>query len=115
MWSALYLLNAGLVVAIAWMALAGWNAGTLSATAVATAVPFALQIMNMSGWLLERGANIFRQLGNVRDSMETIAQPITLVDAPGARELAVRAGEIVFDDVTFNYWRGKQGTVVEHF
>jgi ATP-binding cassette subfamily B multidrug efflux pump len=115
MWSALYVLNTGLVVAIAWMALAAWNTGALSTTAVATAVPFALQIMNMSGWLLERGSNIFRQLGIVRDSMETIAQPIALGDAPDAGELAVGAGEIVFDDVSFNYWRGKQGTVIEHF
>ena len=115
MWSALYLINTGLVVAIAWMALAGWNSGTLSATAVATAVPFALQIMNMSGWLLERGSNIFRQLGNVRDAMETIAQPIALLDPPDAPDLVVRAGEIVFDDVTFNYWRGRDGTVIESF
>jgi ATP-binding cassette, subfamily B, multidrug efflux pump len=115
MWSTLFILNAGLVVSITWMALAGWNAGTLSATAVATAVPFALQIMNMSGWILDVGSNIFRQLGTVRDSMETIAQPITLIDPPGASDLVVTAGEIVFDDVTFNYWRGKQGTVIEHF
>jgi ATP-binding cassette subfamily B multidrug efflux pump len=78
-------------------------------------VPFALQIMNMSGWLLERGSNIFRQLGNVRDSMETIAQPLALVDAPGAPALVVRQGEIVFDDVSFGYWRGKPGSVIEHF
>ena len=45
-------------------------------------IPFALQIMNMSGWILEIGSNIFRQIGTVRDSMETIAQPITLIDAP---------------------------------
>jgi len=115
MWSALYLLNTGLVVSIAWLALASWNAGTLSATAVATAVPFALQIMNMSGWLLERGSNIFRQLGNVRDAMETIAQPIALVDPPGAPALVVTRGEIVFDDVSFNYWRGRDGTVIENF
>jgi ATP-binding cassette subfamily B multidrug efflux pump len=115
MWSALYLINTGLVVSIAWLALNGWNTGVLTATAVATAVPFALQIMNMSGWLLERGSNIFRQLGNVRDAMETIAQPIALVDRPGAPALVVKAGEIVFDDVTFNYWRGRQGTVIEAF
>ncbi len=115
MWSALYVLNTGLVVAIAWLALAGWDRNSLSTTAVATAVPFALQVMNMSGWLLERGSNIFRQLGNVRDSMETIARPIALTDAPGAPDLVVRAGEIVFDDVSFNYWRGRQGTVIENF
>ncbi|MEO6012806.1 MAG: ABC transporter ATP-binding protein [Devosia sp.] len=115
MWSILFILNAGLVISIGWLALTGWNNGTLSAAAVATAIPFALQIMNMSGWILEIGSNIFRQVGTVRDSMETIAQPITLLDAPEAKPLAVTKGEIVFDDVTFNYWRGKTGTVIEHF
>jgi ATP-binding cassette subfamily B multidrug efflux pump len=47
--------------------------------------------------------------------METIAKPIELVNAPDAGELKVKDGEIVFDDVTFNYWRGKTGTVIEHF
>ncbi len=116
MWSTLFVLNAGLVISIAWMALAGWNNGTLTVPrAVATAVPFALQIMNMSGWILEIGSTIFRQIGTVRDSMETIAQPITLLDAPDAQPLKVNKGEIVFDDVTFNYWRGKSGTVIEDF
>jgi ATP-binding cassette subfamily B multidrug efflux pump len=115
MWSILFVLNAALVVSITWMALAGWNNGTLQAAAVATAIPFVLQIMNMSGWILEIGSNIFRQVGTVRDSMETIAQPITLLNAPEAPELKVEAGEIVFDDVSFNYWRGKSGTVIENF
>jgi ATP-binding cassette subfamily B multidrug efflux pump len=69
----------------------------------------------MSGWILEIGSNIFRQLGTARDSMETIAQPITLIDQPAATPLVVDKGELVFDDVTFNYWRGKTGTVIEHF
>ncbi len=115
MWSTLFLLNAGLVISIGWLALAGWNAGTLNAAAVATAIPFALQIMNMSGWILDVGSNIFRQIGTTRDSMETIAQPIAMLDPPGAPRLAVTQGGIVFDNVTFNYWRGKEGTVIEGF
>lgn len=115
MWTILFALNAALVVSITWLALIGWNNGTLQAAAVATAIPFALQIMNMSGWILEIGSNIFRQIGTVRDSMETIAQPITLIDPPAAPALKVDKGEIVFDDVTFNYWRGGAGTVIEHF
>src|SRR5690606_17932935 len=69
----LFILNAGLVISIGWIALTGWNNGVLTAAAVATAIPFALQIMNMSGWILEIGSNIFRQVGTIRDSMETIA------------------------------------------
>ena len=41
---------------------------------VATAIPFVLQIMNISGWILEVGSNVFRQIGTARDSMQTIAQ-----------------------------------------
>jgi len=115
MWSTLFVLNAFLVVSITWISLASWNNGTLAAAAVATAIPFALQMMNMSGWILEIGSNIFRQLGTVRDSMETIAQPLSMVDAPEAPALAVTAGEIVYDNVTFNYWRGKEGSVIDRF
>ena len=56
---------------------------------VATAIPFVLQIMNISGWILEVGSNVFRQIGTARDSMVTIAKPLTLVDAPDAQPLVV--------------------------
>jgi ATP-binding cassette subfamily B multidrug efflux pump len=115
MWSTLFLLNAFLVVSITWLALEGWNRGTLPAAAVVTAIPFALQMMNMSGWILEIGSNVFRQIGNVRDSMETIAQPLTMVNAPGAPALKVDKGEIDYDNVTFNYWRGGTGSVIDNF
>ncbi|TIU69181.1 MAG: ABC transporter ATP-binding protein, partial [Mesorhizobium sp.] len=46
MWSALFVLNAALLIAVSWVALAGWNAGTMTTAAVATAIPFALQIAN---------------------------------------------------------------------
>ncbi len=115
MWSTLFMLNAGLVVSITWLALAGWNTGTLSAAAVATVIPFALQIMNMSGWILDVGSNIFRQIGTTKDSMDTIAQPITMLDEPNAPALQVEQGGIEFDNVNFNYWRGKSGAVIEDF
>ncbi len=115
MWSILFLLNAGLVVSVTWLALAGWNNGTLTAAAVATAIPFALQIMNMSGWILEIGSNIFRQIGTTRDSMDTIAQPLTLLDPPDATPLNVTAGELTYDNVSFNYWRGAEGSVLDKF
>jgi ATP-binding cassette subfamily B multidrug efflux pump len=69
----------------------------------------------MSGWILDVGSNIFRQIGTTRDSMETIAQPIAMLDPPTAPRLAVREGRIAFSNVSFNYWRGKEGTVMEGF
>ena len=114
-WSLLFLLNAMLVGSVTWIALAAWNDGRMSTAMVATAIPFVLQIMNISGWILEVGSNVFRQIGTVRDSMVTVAQPLTLVDTPGAPSLAVPRGEIVYDRVGFNYWRGDAGSVVDDF
>ncbi|PJN94254.1 multidrug ABC transporter ATP-binding protein, partial [Amaricoccus sp. HAR-UPW-R2A-40] len=111
-WSALFLLNAFLAVGVTGIALAAWDAGTMTTAMVATAIPFVLQIVNISGWILEVGANVFRQIGTARDSMETIAKPLTLTDAPGARPMAVTAGGIAFDRVSFDYWRGDRGAVI---
>jgi ATP-binding cassette subfamily B multidrug efflux pump len=111
-WSALFLLNAFLAVGVTGIALAAWDAGTMTTAMVATAIPFVLQIVNISGWILEVGANVFRQIGTARDSMETIAKPLTLTDASGARPLAVTAGGIAYDRVSFDYWRGDQGAVI---
>ena len=115
MWTLLFVLNALLVGSITGIALAGWNAGTMTTAMVATAIPFVLQIMSISGWILEVGSNVFRQLGTARDSMQTIANPLTLTDAPGASELIVDRGELSFDRVGFNYWRGDAGRVVHGF
>jgi ATP-binding cassette subfamily B multidrug efflux pump len=41
--------------------------------------------------------------------METIAQPITLTDHPGAQDLRVEQGEIRFESVTHHYGRGSDG------
>ena len=114
-WSLLFLLNALLVGSVTWIALAAWNDGRMTTAMVATAIPFVLQIMNISGWILEVGSNVFRQIGTVRDSMVTIARPLTLVDAPARQPLVVTAGEIVYDRVGFDYWRGDAGSVVSDF
>ena len=111
-WTVLFLLNAGLVVSVGYIALDGWNRGTMTAAMVATAIPFVLQVMNISGWILEIGSGIFRQIGTARDSMQTISRPLALTDAPDARPLVITRGEVAYDRVSFNYWRGDKGAVV---
>ena len=112
-WSLLFLLNAVLLTSVTGLALVGWSSGRMTTAMVATVIPFVLQIVNISGWILEVGANVFRQIGTARDSMQTIAQPLTLVDAPDATPLTVTRGGIVYDAVSFDYWRGDRGTVVD--
>ncbi len=115
MWAGLFMINALLMVGTAWLVLDGWNRGTLSNGAVITIIPFVWQIVNISGWILDVASGIFRNIGNVRDSMETIAKPLAMVDEPGAPELAVTSGEIRYDKVSFNYWKGEEGQVISGF
>ncbi|MEM8539025.1 MAG: ABC transporter ATP-binding protein, partial [Pseudomonadota bacterium] len=51
----------------------------------------------------------FRQLGVVAEGMETIAQPIALVDTPKAKPLNLTHGEIKLDALSHHYGRGAGG------
>ena len=115
MWMTLFFLNAALLTGTAWLVLDGWNRGDLSAGQVATIIPFAWQIVNISGWILDMASGIFRNIGTVRDSMDTVAKPISMHDRPGAPALQVPRGEIRYENVGFNYWKGDEGKVVDDF
>jgi ATP-binding cassette subfamily B multidrug efflux pump len=61
----------------------------------------------MSSWLIHLVRGVFENLGSVQESMETIARPHDLTDAPDAAPLVVERGGIRFDAVRFNYGRGE--------
>jgi ATP-binding cassette, subfamily B, multidrug efflux pump len=106
-------LNALLIASISALALWLWSIGAVPIGTVATAIPFALQLAGMAGWLAWELMEVFENIGVTQESMETIAKPIAVNDAAGAGELTVPKGEIVFDDVSFGY--GKDVAVVEDF
>jgi ATP-binding cassette, subfamily B, multidrug efflux pump len=102
---ALASLNALLIAAISGMALWLWSLGGISIGTVATAIPFALQLAGMAGWLAWEMMEVFENIGVTEESMGVIAQPIAVTDKPEAGELKVEKGLIQFDDVSFGYGR----------
>jgi ATP-binding cassette subfamily B multidrug efflux pump len=66
----------------------------------------------MSSWFMQVLRGIFDNVGVVQESMETIARPHQVVDAPQAGTLTVGTGEVVFDRATFHY--GKGGGVLDN-
>ena len=48
----------------------------------------------MTGWIMWALTSFFRNLGVVAEGMETIAQPIDLVDAPDAKQFEMGSGQI---------------------
>jgi ATP-binding cassette, subfamily B, multidrug efflux pump len=108
---ALAALNAMLIAAIAAVALWLWSANTISIGIVATAIPFALQLAGMAGWLAWELMEVFENVGVTEESMNVIAQPIAITDKPGAGELKVTAGAIAFEQASFGY--GREDAVID--
>ncbi|HEX3864054.1 MAG TPA: ABC transporter ATP-binding protein [Stellaceae bacterium] len=111
---ALSTMNAFLMVGTGALAIILWRSGYIVLGTVATAIPMAWQISNMSGWLAQQIAAIFDDIGQVQDGMRSIAVPRQMPDAPNAAELPQAAGAIRFETVSFDYGRMARRTGVLH-
>ncbi len=98
-------MNSLLVVVTAWLCLHLWSLGEMTPGAVAASVGLVLRLVQMSTWLIHLVRGVFENIGSIQESMETIAKPHELTDAPGALALQVGAGAIRFENVRFNYGR----------
>jgi ATP-binding cassette subfamily B multidrug efflux pump len=99
----LNLINASLLVGTASMAVALWSHGIIAVGVVATVLPLAWQIANMSGWVADNITGIFENVGVVQDGMKSIAVARQMPDPDNAQELNVSQGAIRFENLTFGY------------
>jgi len=106
---ALVTLNGLLIVGVVGWAIWLWMDGTASVGVVAAATALTLRLNAMTGWIMWAVSTFFRSLGVVAEGMQTIAQPIALVDAPNAKPLAISAGKIEIDSLSHHYGRGSGG------
>ena len=102
-------LNGFLIVAVVGWAMWLWSVGSASVGIVAAATALTLRLNAMTGWIMWAVSTFFRSLGVVAEGMETITEPLTLTDAPDAKPLTFRAGEVRFDTVSHHYGRGRGG------
>ena len=102
-------LNGLLIVSVVGWAFVLWMQGTASVGAVAAATALALRLNSMTGWIMWALTSFFRQLGVVAEGMETIAQPIDLVDSPKAKPLQLTNGQIDVKGLTHHYGRSSGG------
>jgi ATP-binding cassette, subfamily B, multidrug efflux pump len=109
----LSIMNALLLVSTSAIGVVLWSEGAIGAGIVATALPLAWQIANVSGWVSWEVTGIFENIGIVQEGMQTIAVPHTLVDRANARELEVPRGEIRIEHLTFTYGRADGRRVLD--
>lgn len=102
-------INGFLIVAVVGWAIWLWSQGLASVGVVAVASALVLRLNAMTGWIMWALSSFFQNLGVVAEGMETIAQPITLVDKPGAQPLHLREGRIEMRGVSHHYGRGSGG------
>ena len=102
-------LNGLLIVGVVGWAIALWMQGSASVGVVAAATALTLRLNAMTGWIMWALTSFFRQLGVVAEGMETIAQPIDLLDAPDAKPLQLTNGRIDIQDLSHHYGRKTGG------
>jgi ATP-binding cassette subfamily B multidrug efflux pump len=100
--------NTCLLVGIAGVAIYAWLSSSITLGAIAVAIALVMRIRAMSHWILWEVAGLFENIGTVQDGINTLAQPLAIVDRPGAGELAVPRGEIRFEQVGFHYGRARR-------
>ena len=105
----LTLINGFLIVAVVGWAIWLWSIDAASIGVVAIASSLVLRLNAMTGWIMWALTSFFRNLGVVAEGMETIAQPITLVDTEDATPLLDGKGEISFENLTHHYGRKTGG------
>ena len=108
-------LNGLLIVGVVGWAIALWTQGAASVGVVAAATALTLRLNAMTGWIMWALTSFFQELGVVAEGMETIAQPITLVDAPNARPLVLQRGKIEVTNLSHHYGRGSGGLSAVNF
>ena len=86
-----------------------WSRGQASEGDIVAAGAVAIRIAQMTGWVSFTLMAIYAALGEIEDGMRTLTPRTRLEDAPGATDLQVPRGEIVFDHVTFAYGRETGG------
>jgi ATP-binding cassette subfamily B multidrug efflux pump len=105
----LVVLNGLLIIGVVGWALALWMNGQATVGAVTAAAALTLRLNAMTGWVMWALSTFFRQLGVVAEGMETIAQPIALVDHKAASPLKLTHGKIEMQGLSHHYGRGSGG------
>ncbi|WP_170349576.1 ABC transporter ATP-binding protein [Ruegeria atlantica] len=102
-------LNGLLIVGVVGWAIALWMQGSATVGVVAAATALTLRLNAMTGWIMWALTSFFRQLGVVAEGMETIAQPIDLLDARDAKPLQLTTGQIDIRNLSHHYGRKTGG------
>jgi len=105
----LMLLNGLLILSVVGWSVWLWMQGATTTGVVAASSALVLRLNAMTGWIMWAVTTFFREIGVMREGMETIAHPLTLRDRPNAPNLSLTTGRIEFDQLTHHYGQDAGG------
>lgn len=108
-----HILNVGLIVCTAGVALYLWTESLVGIGAIAAATAMALRLNGLSHWIMWEMTALFENIGVVQDGINTFSAQQAVVDKPEAQELVVQRGEINFNNVSFNYDSQPHNTIID--
>ena len=101
--TAVDLLNTALLLSTFAVGLWGMTAGAVTLGEFVAAVAVVRTLAGSSRAFIGLGQSVSRGLGTIRDAMPIMTTRPAVTDRPGAPELAVERGEVVFDGVRYGY------------
>ena len=111
--TSLTLLNTALLVGTGVIGISLWLNGLIEAEAVAMALPLVWQAASTGGWVAFEISSIFQNFADVKQGMDSIAAPNTMVEPPNAKTLGIKAGAIEFRQIGFGF--SKERPLFERF
>jgi len=105
----LTVLNTLLIASTAAISIYLWMGQIITVGEIAVANGLVIRLNQMSSWVLRTITSLFENVGTVQNGIETISQPLSIIDYPAAKPLLVSKGHVRFDAVDFQYDRGEQG------
>ncbi|MBA2483834.1 MAG: ABC transporter ATP-binding protein [Nitrosomonas sp.] len=80
-----------------------WLNNDINPGAIAIVLGLAIRLTGMSHWIMWEVSNLFENIGTVKDGINTLAKPQSIVDSTNAKDLTVNHGTINFNHVYFTY------------
>ena len=113
--TALVSLNALLIFGTAAVAIWLWSLNLITTGIIAFTVALVMRLQGMAQWILWEVAGLFANIGIIIDGIDTISRRISVVDSHNAKQLSLSHGEIIFDNISFNYGAQDRAAVLDKF
>lgn len=99
-------LSGVMIFAIAAFSIDLWIKGAVTVGGIAFTMGLVLRLNSLLGRLMTQLNGLMRNFGTMQNTMDLVAKPLTIIDAPNALKATPLSKEISFNAVSFHYGRG---------